>query len=204
MPRQRRKKFCRCGCGTAISPDASLDVAYSPGHYRRARKLPRTPRIEGDLAYIPLTKNKEAIVDVADLHLVAAFCWSACEAIPGLFYAIRVEDHKRIKMQNVIFGPCPHGTVVDHEDNNSLNNRRSNLRAATAQQNLCNKPCRSKSGYKGVSTTDSGKWKAHIMHNYKPICLGRHATAEQAARAYDVDAKRIQGQFAKLNFPEKT
>jgi hypothetical protein len=51
-------------------------------------------------------------------------------------------------------------------------------------------------------TNDKGRWRARVHHDGKKICAGRHATREQAARAYDAKAKELKGASAVLNFPD--
>jgi hypothetical protein len=94
---------------------------------------------------------------------------------------------------------------VDHIDHNGLNNRRSNLRLCTAQQNARNhRPqLRGSSKYKGVSWRQDGKvFRALIWHNGKSINLGRFKNEIDAAKAYDKAAKKYFGEFAYLNFPD--
>jgi hypothetical protein len=61
----------------------------------------------------------------------------------------------------------------------------------------------STSGFKGVTwfKRDS-KWMAQIGINGKNRYLGYYETAEQAARAYDIAARELHGEFATLNFPQ--
>lgn len=94
------------------------------------------------------------------------------------------------------------GEQVDHTDRNKLNNQRSNLRAATNQQNHANRdtPSHNTSGYKGVSWDKNRKlWSAGIMYNGRRIFLGRFACPKQAAVAYNLKAKELFGEYAKLN-----
>jgi hypothetical protein len=60
--------------------------------------------------------------------------------------------------------------------------------------------CASK--YKGVCPTNRNRpWQARIKVNGKTINLGTYKTEIEAAKAYDVAAKKYHGEFANLNFP---
>jgi len=96
---------------------------------------------------------------------------------------------------------------VDHRNLNGLDNRRSNLRVATPQQNRANseKHTAASSGFKGVAWhAHSNRWQARIKVNGKQKWLGSYATQEEAARAYDREAIAAFGEFARLNFPKQT
>lgn len=94
--------------------------------------------------------------------------------------------------------------LVDHINGNGLDNRRSNLRLATAFQNLANMAIRPHtSQYKGVSyykhRTSYKKWVAEIRCNRKRVRLGAFESEIEAARAYNEAAKNLFGEFARLN-----
>jgi len=58
------------------------------------------------------------------------------------------------------------------------------------------------SRYHGVYWSRVGKcWVAQIGHQRKTRSLGRFASEEAAARAYDEAALKLHGERAKLNFP---
>ena len=92
----------------------------------------------------------------------------------------------------LVKGVWPEGHI-DHINGDRMDNRISNLRQVTCQQNAENRRSPSasnKSGYLGVSwcATDK-KWKAQIFSRGKCKSLGRFDSAEIAHQAY-LSAKR--------------
>lgn len=87
---------------------------------------------------------------------------------------------------------------VDHRNGDGLDNRRANLRPATAAQNAANQQLSiaNTTGYKGVSLYRNGRFRASIQRRH----LGYFDTAADAARAYDAAALDLFGDFAHLNF----
>ncbi len=100
---------------------------------------------------------------------------------------------------------APKGVQVDHEDGNGLNNKRRNIRLATNQENARNsqKQVRRSSKYKGVSLDKRhGTWKSQVSVDGQIIWLGQFKSEVEAAKAYDMAARKMFGKFAKLNFNE--
>jgi hypothetical protein len=102
---------------------------------------------------------------------------------------------------------------ADHVNHNGLDNRKANLRPATHTQNVWHRrkfngrtsggfKLASRSKYKGVDWAHSmNRWRARILVNGKRIYLGSFNSELEAAKAYDLAAKKHHGQFATLNFP---
>jgi len=99
---------------------------------------------------------------------------------------------------------APEGVFIDHRDNDGLNNCKWNLRVCSRKQNNRNRKTRSRktSDFKGVDLRAGGRWRAKIRVDGKSIHIGLFATQEEAARAYDVSARKHFGEFACCNFPE--
>jgi hypothetical protein len=155
---------------------------------------------------VTLTKGQFAIVDLDDLHLVEPFNWFCDKQSGGRLYAARHSPRDAngkqqfIMMHRVILG-VPQGVLVDHEDGNGLNNRRSNLRPANTQQNKANSklPRNNTSGFKGVSLhRPSGKWFSRIKVDDKLIHLGVFDDPAEAGAAYEAAAKQQFGEFARM------
>ena len=103
----------------------------------------------------------------------------------------------------------PEGFIIDHINQNGWDNRKVNLRPATAAQNSINrakyKDRNYGSKYKGVTwQCKYNCWKAQIVTNGKVIYLGSFEDEVEAAKAYDEAAKKYHGEFASLNFPQRS
>lgn len=155
-----------------------------------------------DTAQVPLTNGGFAIVDAADLPLVAGYTWRR----EGNGYAQAggrgpLGKQRQVRMHQLIIDS---ELQIDHRNGNKLDNTRANLRPATPSQNQANRgPTKHSSRFKGVSYRPAqNKWTAQIMFQRKLIYLGFYANEEDAARAYDAKAIELFGEFARTNFPE--
>jgi len=144
-----------------------------------------------------------ALIDASDRSLVESYTWHALCGHNGKIYAY---SRRRVYMHRLIAG-TPAGFETDHINGDGLDNRRANLRIASASQNSANmgKPARPggsahSSRYKGVSWDRSRDlWQAKITVNQHCRNLGRYSSQEAAALAYDEAARAAWGEFAMTN-----
>jgi hypothetical protein len=96
----------------------------------------------------------------------------------------------------MVYGVIPKN--IDHIDGDRTNNKISNLREATHQQNMMNrkKRCDSKNTYKGTYRVKNS-WIAEIWFMNKRYYLGSFKTDKEAGLAYAEAAKKFHGNFAR-------
>lgn len=77
------------------------------------------------------------------------------------------------------------GLIVDHIDNNSLNDKLSNLQIITQSENCFKDKKNLSSTYKGVSwNKNAKKYRSYKMSGKKQIHLGYFETEKEANKAY--------------------
>lgn len=87
---------------------------------------------------------------------------------------------------------------LDHKNHDRADNSPSNLRLADNSENSANSKlfCTNSSGFKGVSRTPKGRWRAYIVKDYRQIFLGVYDQPEDAHEAYKVASHKYHGEFA--------
>lgn len=158
------------------------------------------------------------LVDDEDYPAVTAHKWRFQETgcnkrrtrTPYVTRTTRTKDRKSVTiyLHRFLLGLTRgDGRTGDHKSGDTLDNRRSNLRiATTTEQNRNRRP--QGQGFKGVSfERRTGHWFARIgavvEGTSRQVHLGTFETQDEAARAYDEAAKRLHGEFARLNFPSE-
>ena len=153
---------------------------------------------------VDLTQGFAAIIDDADeAAVLAAGSWCVSRCGPTNYYARTSIGGRMISLHSYLTG----WPLVDHVNGDGLDNRRSNLRPATRQQNAQNvrTPSRSSTGLKGVTYYKrTRRWRAHITVDRRQRHLGYFDSPVAAAVAYDRAAVSSFGDYARLNFPERT
>lgn len=173
-----------CGC---------LEEEVRGKHFKKQNEY----RIDGDVVVGKASNSDdEFFIDICDFDKIKDITW--CVRTHKGVKALWGWDPEKKKMTNmhIILGFPNH----DHIDRNELNNRRSNLRLATVQEQIWN---RSKakgmtSKVVGVSYDAKGKrWVAALSYNYKRIFRKYFDTEEEAILArLQVEAEYIPLEFA--------
>lgn len=152
---------------------------------------------------IPLSRGLFAKVSDVDFERLNQHKWYATSASrPYAVRNARGDDGRwrRVWMHREVMGDPP-GLMVDHRHGDTLDNRRSQLRVATARQNNINRRvARADAPYRGVRQTPGG-WQARHRVGGRMVNLGVFPTAKAAALAYDASALAQHGEWAVLNFP---
>ena len=148
---------------------------------------------------IPLTQGQVAKVSPEDYDRLMQWKWYAqWDARAKSFKAVR-GCSKRVLMHRDILGLTDPSVEVDHEDHDTLNNQRYNLRCATRSQNCMNRRTHASNalGIKGVRKVHGAdRYMARIMVQGKSVYLGTFITPEAAAQAYRDKAGELHGEFA--------
>ena len=137
-------------------------------------------------------------IDECDYDLVSMYSWRL-EASSTLYSTIL---GKNVILSRLLMG-FPIGFDVDHIDRNRLNNKRSNLRVCTRQQNSWNKGKKvskqTSSKYIGVCRHQKIYWQSYIKIDGKVVGLGYFKDEKDAARAYNEACVKERGKWAVLN-----
>lgn len=150
---------------------------------------------------VPLSQGQTAFVDDEDYDRVSEHKWFALKKRNSWYAVANKKGGRKLGlfyMHRFIIGG-EDKAPIDHADHNGLNNQKHNLRRCSVSQNGANvskNRSDNVSGIRGVSW-NSARQKWHVSCGNKYV--GRFASKEEAALAYDKAAQANFGEFAYLN-----
>lgn len=154
---------------------------------------------------IPLkNKNKEIVaytkVSIEDYHSVIQYNWYRHSSKATRIYVVGTVNGKRTSLHKFIIGDAGPYHVIDHINNDTLDNRRENLRIVTVSQNNQNKrsQANSSSQYIGVYFDKQHKKWVASHSNTRIVTLTNEV---HAAKEYDKYIINLYGKDVKTNFP---
>ncbi len=171
----------------------------------RVHRDPVVQPQDQSIKHVALTKGKVAIVDADDYAAVMEFNWNAQKSHSGTFYA--KGSHGGPLLHRFVLRMSDPKIQIDHANGNTLDNRKSNLRVATHEQNRQNRGAykNSKSGYAGVHWHRRDKvWVVYVNTNGKRTYCGEYEDKETAIAARIAAEVEQHGEFAFSNRHIKT
>ena len=141
--------------------------------------------------------NREFYFDLEDYDLIKDYCWREYAQKDCDHVTLRARDRqsgKNVMMHGLVFGK-----YCDHINRNPLDNRKSNLREATAKENARNSSIakNNTSGVIGVTWNQKDNvWQARICVDWKSKSLGYFNNKTDAIVARLKAEKEYYGEFA--------
>ena len=169
---------------------------------------------ENNIAKIELHRRNEenlwTIIDLEDLERVINFpyTWFAkYNHTNNEYYVVASVYQKDLQKGKPVFLhqflTNANGKDVDHKNNNSLDNRKINLRVVEESNNSKNRKGKNKnntSGYRNVSWDKKyNKWVVQMQINKKNKTLGRFDDVHEAGKFAEEMRQKYYGEFAGKN-----
>lgn len=201
------KWLCECDCGNFVEVGSSnLQNGHTQScgcYYIESHKKANAYEIVDDYVVMYTSKGEPFYVDLEDFNKVKEYTWHlnsegyVCSEING----VGVRLHRLITN-------CPSDMVVDHIGGKFTvnDNRKSNLRIVSQQENCMNKSMASNnsSGVTGVRYDKrKSKWVAVIRYNKKTIYLGSFDNKDDAIKARKNGENKYFGEYSYDNSQRK-
>ena len=195
--------LCKCDCGNdvvVLGNNLKRKTVISCGCYsQECRHMTKNKRyntydLSGDYGIGYTSKGKEFYFDLEDYDLIKDYCW--CIDAKGYVCA----SPNTLLMHRVVT-QCPDMLMVDHIHGKETrnDNRKSNLRICTNQQNNFNKGLRkdNTSGITGVSWNKRDKvWVVTMRLNGKSRHLGQFTNFNEAIKIRKLAEEKYFGEFS--------
>lgn len=156
---------------------------------------------------VPLSQGLVAVIDDSDAPIVEPHRWCARRTDKKI-YAVSTQGGRTTYMHRLVMGEPK--AEVDHVDGDGLNNRRSNLRTATRQQNAVNSGPRA-GKFKGTDVSGTSarspplrKRLERTTKRHSPLGATERSSTSQGGRAIQVCKQRQDVANSHVDFPSKS
>ena len=181
----KAKWLCECECGVKKEfrrSNLKSGCSKSCGNCSKNRW-----EVKDDYILGYTQKGEEFYIDKEDYKEVSKYTWF----MDSKGYLVTANIRGKVTKLHRFIMKAKKGDFVDHKNNNPQNNRKSELRICTNQENS-----RNRKGVKGYSFDKRmKKYRASILFNYKTTQLGSYTTEDEARLAYCTKAIELFGEF---------
>ena len=205
--------LCRCDCDNEVvtrSDALTSDAIMSCGCYHKERvsksqkgkrKSFNTYDLSGNFGIGYTEKGEEFYFDLEDYNRIKNYYWYIGKQ--GYVFACDINKSRkyRIRLHRLVMNCTDDNFDIDHIHGSTtrFDNRKSNLRICTHQENIrnCKVSKNNTSGVTGVSFDKrSQKWFAYIWIDYKRISLGYYNNFVDAIKARKEAEDKYFGKFS--------
>ena len=204
------KWLCQCDCGnTTVVLGKNLTKnngtkscgCFVKENMSKIKKRYNTYDLTGEFGIGYTSKNEEFWFDLEDYDSIKDYCWYKDKK--GYIVSTDSKTRKTILFHRIITN-CPDEFMPDHIHGKETryDNRKSNLRIVTRQQNGMNSALseNNTSGVTGVKWHGRDNiWEACITVNYKKIYLGRYNKFDDAVKARKEAEEKYFGEYSYNN-----
>ena len=209
--------WCKCNCGNedlilVVGAHLKNGNTKSCGCFRKEtareniekRKKRNVYDLTGEygIGYTSNT-NEPFYFDLEDYDKIKDYCWYCHKSKGSQYKTLETFTNKK----TIRFHYLLDKKGYDHINRNTFDNRKSNLRKASVEENARNHTIRkdNTSGVTGVYwRKDKGKWQAGIGLNGKTKHLGVFDTYEEAVEARIKAEKDLYGEWSPLYKKEES
>lgn len=149
--------------------------------------------------------GRPVLIDDEDLPLFSSHNWfmSGDKQWPSVTaWRLPVRPNRKLFILSRLLMDAPEDKLVDHVNGDPLDNRKSNLRLVTHQQNMCNRK-RQKNNASGLTGVyfdkRNGKWWTELTHEGRRYWTRYHDTKEQAQAARHEQEVSLRADFIRAN-----
>lgn len=204
---KRSRWHCKCDCGNEITiigkrltmkNGTKSCGCFAKENMSKIKKRYNTYDLSGEFGIGYTLKGEEFWFDLEDYNLIKDYCWSINKK--GYVISTNRNTKKTILLHRIVTD-CPDNLVPDHIHGRETryDNRKSNLRIVTTQQNSMNSTLykNNTSGITGVTWHKRDSvWQARIKVGYKYIHLGYFDSFEDAVKTRKEAEDKYFGEFS--------